>query len=351
MPDRAPTVADSPDSPGAQIESFLVRKVRAKPGLGFSAIVDAAQVTCHVSRATAARHLSRLVRFGDVTLLPDRTYVIGESATPGPRPTLELRWVESRTFIRADGTAWSSVDQEYRVASGTLHHFDFFRPKPHRHILWWSTAPSHVSRIPAGPGHGLQGTHRVEFDPPLSSRNATWQRMHLAEEFPRRYRMMQGPLGASAESTAPGEGAQEADNLEVHSQRSNFAQRFSSDARLRLQVVLPTGYPIGAAESRIAFPTRPDRMDPAEQLRVDTLSQASRHFEGLRRSGSTLTLSVPRPRLDRRYEIRWTLPTAAGRDRWLADDQSPELRRAPPLRSRTGERSPVRRHGVRSGTG
>jgi hypothetical protein len=321
-----PTVTGSPDAPGAQIESFLLRRVRSKPGLGFSAIVDAAQVTCHVSRATAARHLSRLVRFGDVTLLPDRTYVIGESATPGPRPTLELRWVESRTFIRADGTAWSSVDQEYRVASGTLHHFDFFRPKPHRHILWWSTAPSHVTRIPTGPGHALQGTHRVEFDPPLSSRDATWQRMHLAEEFPMRYRMTQGRVGAASSGASRAGAAQEADNLEVHSQRSNFAQRFSSDARLRLQVILPTGYPIGPAECRVAFPTRTERSDPVEQLRVDTLSRTSRHFEGLRRSGSTLSLSVPRPRLDRRYEIRWTLPTATRRNRWLASERSPGTR-------------------------
>jgi hypothetical protein len=311
------------DAREAHIDSYLLGYIRTKPGLGFSGIVRSAQLECAVSRATAARHLSRLVRFGEVTLLPNRTYVLGETAGSGPRPTVEVRWAQSTELISADGTCWSVVEQEYRVISGTLDHFDFLRPKPHRHFVWWSTSPSHWVRIPQRRSQGHHGTHRVEFDPPLTSRNATWQRMSLTEEFPREYRMAQSAGASRRRPTSSREDSEESESLEVGAQRSNFGQRLARDARLRLQLVFPEGYPVGAVRCRVNHFTTPDRVDTEEQQRVEALGELPSHSDGLRHSGSTISLSIPRPKLDRRYEIRWGLPTPAQRTRWLAGQHRP----------------------------
>ncbi len=45
--------------------------------------------------------------------------------------------------------------------------------------------------------------------------------------------------------------------------------------------------------------------------------------DGFRRIGTTLALTVPRPRLDRRYGVEWGLPTTARRDRWLPGRPNP----------------------------
>src|SRR5580658_3572902 len=89
-----------------RIDPFLIRYVQANPVCGFGEIIEAARRSCRLSRATAARHLAKLVRFGDLAIGPDRKYVTGGGPTQSPpRASVEIRWVTAIVWIRPDGSA------------------------------------------------------------------------------------------------------------------------------------------------------------------------------------------------------------------------------------------------------
>ncbi|MCI4323945.1 MAG: hypothetical protein L3K03_08035, partial [Thermoplasmata archaeon] len=302
-----------------QIETFLVRHIRANPGLGFRDLVQAAQLVCHVSRATAARHLSRLVRFGEVALRPDRTYSLAEPTAPAPRPIVEVRWFDLDLLIRPDGTARAFEQREFRVVSGQLDHIEFTHPKPMRQFTWWCSTPAHMSTIPSIRSTTRLSTHRFEFATPLTARSSAWHRIQIAVETPVWYRMAYDPGHRAPRVPLPNEPSKESESIEVPSHGHRFGQRLAPDAHLGLHIVLPKGYPIGPARSRVRFLTEPGRVDLAEQLRVAKLKEDEWHQDGLRRFGTTFTLSIPRPKLDRHYEIQWTLPDPTHRARWLSE--------------------------------
>ncbi|MCI4336601.1 MAG: hypothetical protein L3K17_05325 [Thermoplasmata archaeon] len=318
MAERSPAEARAVDSGPSQLDTFLTNYVGSKPGVRFGELTQAAQVACQVSRGTAARHLARLVRYGDLTLLPDRTYLVGGPSASDLRPVLEIRWFEGTVTVHPDGSARVAFHREFRVISGQLDFFTFFSPKPPRQFVWWCTAASHATRIPDIRSQSREFTYRIEFEPPLSSRNAKWQRMHIDVELPTWYRMSRAPSREPGNAMPPGDAGWEAESIEVEAQARSYAQRVAPDAHLRLQVVLPPGYPSGRLRGRVSFQNKPSRTDPVEEARLAALELDRRGQGGLRRAGDAFTLSIPRPRLDRRYELHWALPTALQRTRWLA---------------------------------
>jgi len=146
--DRAAPDSDTSDAGTGPIDSFLVRHIRLNPGLRFGAIVQSARVACRVSQATVARHLSRLVRIGELAVRPDRTYSFGEPAAATARAVLEVRRHDEAVIIDSCGTARGIAQDEFRVISGKLTHLYFIFPKPTRQFILWCSVVSRVSRPP-----------------------------------------------------------------------------------------------------------------------------------------------------------------------------------------------------------
>jgi hypothetical protein len=305
--------------PGAShIELFLLRFVRSNPGLRFGALVKAAQAGRRVPRTTTARHLARLVRLGDVTLLPDHTYVLGQSSTAPGRPVVEVRWYEVTSVLRPDGSARIFTEEEWRVVSGQLDNIEFTHPKPTRQFVWWCSEAGQLARIPAQRSPSRLAMHRIEWDRPLNPRKSSWERICVSRDLPRWYRMVReaGPEGRSPPSGEPL--SQESDSVGLPSHGRRFGVRLAGDAHLRLMVVLPDGYPVGPIRCRVRFQAESGRTDTAEEHRLAKLGTDPWHQDGLRRFGPTLTLSIPQPLLDRDYQIEWALPDRTRRNLWLA---------------------------------
>jgi hypothetical protein len=323
-----------PTGGGASVESYLIKHLGANPGLRFGALVHAAQTACHVSRITVARHLARLIRFGDIAQLPDHTYCVVEPTAPTQRSTLEFRRSEETYLVLPDGTARDFIHEEFRVNSGKLEHMELNVARSPRMVDWWSTTPSQISDVASIHTPTRMFTLYFEFAKPLIARNATWQTICWSMDLPDWYRMSYASKARSHSARIRHELATEAESIHFASEAPRFAQRLSADALLRLQVVFPLGYPIGPARSRVVFHSEPKRIDTAEDARLMKLSEDDSHQDGLRRIGSKLVLSVPRPRLDRIYKIEWALPTTTQRNRWL----SAESRRLSKLMQRPSSR-------------
>jgi hypothetical protein len=300
------------------LDSFLLHQVRTNPGQRFGAIVQAAQAACRVSRTTAARHLSRLVRFGNLTLLPERTYVIADPAAANATAVADVRWSDYTVVINPDGSARIFIDQEWRVVSGEVDHIDFFSPKPPRRFIWWASGAARLTRIPATRAVTRQTTHRLTWETPVTARDPSWQWYRLCYDLHPFYRMAFAPRALSRRPGAEMNPEFEFETVEVKSRARPFLQRLVPDAHLRLQVILPEGYPVGRVQSHVRLLAESDRFDLAEERRLARLKEDAGHQYGLRRSGSSFTLSVPRPVVDRHYEIAWTLPTTAAYDRWIS---------------------------------
>ncbi len=230
---------------------------------------------------------------------------------------MEIHWTDDAIVIRADGSSRDFVRREFRVVSGQLDHVLINHPGPVRQFVYWSTTAGRISWIPASRSPSRQGKHLYRFAAPLTARTTTWQRMSWTTEFPRVYRMAATPKAGSAGGRAEGESSCESEALEFDTEARRFEHRFGPDAHLRLQIVLPEGYPIGPARCRVRFRTEPNRFDVVEERRLSKLAGDQSRLDGMRRFGNTLSLSVPQPLLDRAYEIEWTLPTSAQRARWL----------------------------------
>lgn len=305
-------------SPLEPIESFLVRYVETTPGSKFATIIRAAEDRIGVSRSTAARHLSRLVRFGDLRVLPDRTYTTEDPASSGARTVVEVRWFDTAYVIYADGSARVFIQEEFRVVSGQLEHFEMTWPKPPRQFIWWCTAPCRVSPIPSERSSNRLFTHYVKLETPLRAREASWERWCVNVDLPQWYRMVYDPPVGSRGRPTPDGPAFASEGMETPAHGERLSRRLASDAHLRMRMVLPERYPIGASRFSVRVLAEPDRSDPVEERRIARLARDDARQDGFRRFGTTLTLSIPQPLLDRRYEVQWMLPTRARRDLWSA---------------------------------
>jgi hypothetical protein len=254
---------------------------------------------------------------GEVILLPDHTYVIAESSSPTPRPTVEIRWLDVTTVISPDGGARILSDQEWRVVSGQLDHIEFGHSRPTRQFLWWSSQAGRIARISATPSPLRLSVHRIEWEAPVTARQSRWERICVSRELPRWYRMWCSARGGTPGRAGDESRTRESDSVGLPSHGRRIGFRLAADAHLRLMVVLPERYPIGPVCSRVRLQTEVDQFDRAEELRLARLGHDKWHQDGFRRNGTTLMLSVPRPRSDRDYEIEWTLPTVRERNRWL----------------------------------
>lgn len=299
------------------VDSFLIRHIRTNPGLGFGAVIQATQLACRVSRAGAARHLSRLVSLGDVTLLPDHTYAATEPTALSGRAVTEIRWSDRVVLIHPDGSARILQQREFRVVSGQIDHFEVDHSRGGSQFIWWFTVAGHVSRVPSSHTPTRVSKHRFELATPLTARKSTWIRVCMSEELPKWYRMEATPNATARAPPVPSSQSCGSDSIGISSQAPRFGNRLTPDAYLRLEVVLPEGYPVKSARCRVHSRTEPDRFDSAEEVRLAKLGEAEWRLDGLQRFGSAFTLSVPQPVLDREYEIEWTLPTTDQRRRWL----------------------------------
>jgi hypothetical protein len=299
------------------VDTFLKEHVRAHPGLRLAAIVQACQRNFGVTRRTVARHLARLVRFGELTLLPEHTYVITEPAASTSRAVIELRWFDAAFIINPDGTARVFHNEEFRVVSGQLDHLEFNHPKPPRQFIWWCTSPGRATRIPARRSLSQVVSYHLQFVAPLTARDSAWQWLSVNRIFSRGYSMAYTSRSARPADGGDADGAVESESVQIQSQGRRFGQRVSPDAHLRLQVMLPEGYPVGPVRSRVRFVTEPTRIDTSEETRLTKLRGDESSQDGFRRSGTAMVLSVPHPLLDRHYMIEWGLPTVAQQKRWL----------------------------------
>jgi hypothetical protein len=322
--ERGGTASEVPDPRVGPVESFLIRHVRANPGVRFGAIVHAAQAAQHVPRRTAATHLARLVRFGELILLPDRTYVVGDPSAPAARAIVEIRWYSVMIVVSPDGTARLFQEREFRVVSGQLDHIEFSTPRPARHFIWWCTATGTSSRISALRSPSHMATDSFEFAPPLVARRAAWQRLCVSLDLPQWFRMAYTPSAAQRSRDARDDPTLVSESIEVPSQGARFGHQLAPDAQLRLQMVFPERYPIGPTRCRVRFQMEPGRIDSVEEQRLARLRVDESHQDGLRQFGSIFTLSVPQPLLDRSYELELGLPTVAQRTRWLATQRTPK---------------------------
>lgn len=317
--DRIRTITKSSDSPPTgRIDAFLIQYIRDNPGLRFAAIVRATQGSCQVSRRTAAWHLSRLVTYGDLTLLPNRTYVAGDPAAPTARAIIEVRFIDGAVTIHPDGSSRVFLQSEFRVTSGRIDHLEFRWPKPSRRFVWWCTADSRWFRAPSAQVPDRVPTDYVRFATPLSSRDHAWQQYRLYADVPQRYSMARGAATVLRSKAVQSEVRCESEWLGLPNENLRYGHRLTSDAHFRLAVILPEGYPAGPIRCHVRLMPELDRVDSTEEIRVAALGDGEGRQEGLRRYGSMLILSVPRPRLDRRYEVEWALPSVAQRGRWLA---------------------------------
>lgn len=317
MGERVASSPASVDPRAARVEAFLVRHVRDHPGLTFGELIRVARLSRAIPRSTAARHLARLVRFGELTLLPDHTYIAGDAGSAPGRALVEVRWQDIVIVVNTDGSARSFMQREFRVVSGSVDHMDFTTPRPLHQFVCWSTAPGRVSRIPAHRAPNRLLTYRYDLAAPLTPRSPGWQHMPLYFDQPFWYRMEWEPPARRTGKSSSDEPDRESESIEVASQGRLFGQRLTPDAYLRLMIVLPRGYPVGAASARVRFQADPTREDLDEEARLAALTGDTGSSAGFRRDGATLALTVPQPRVDRHYEIVWGLPTVSDRSRWL----------------------------------
>jgi hypothetical protein len=307
---------DASDPDLGPIESFLTRHLRANPGLGFGAIVRAASSECGISRTTAARYLALLVRYGEVSLSPDRRYYAQGADVPMARPVVESRWYGETYTIFPDGSAIQVMEQEFRVTAGRIEHLELSYPRAPREFDWWSTLAAKASRVPASRDPNRLYTVRLDLAQPLGARDPQWHRLRASAELPHWCRTAQGPLHSRGAFAKPEVVTNASAAVSTPSQSARFGERYTPDGRIRLEVNFPEGYPVGASRLHVRYELESQKIDPVEEKRLRALQEDPWRQEGFHRVGSKLILSVPSPILDRTYEIEWELPTVAAWNRW-----------------------------------
>jgi hypothetical protein len=321
MAGLASTAPGNSDRGVGTVEAFLVEYIRSHPGLRFGVIVQATQQACRSSRATTAKHLARLVRFGELVLLPDHTYVRGEPTSATARATLEYRSMNTTLIISASGSAQALLEPTFRVVAGELDHMEFQFPYSVRHPRWWRTMAGQEGRLP-DPPPSRTNTYRLDFGTPLTARRPVWQSICLSLVIPGAFRMSRPSSIATRKGAGRESATRETLDVPVSSQGRRFGRCFAPDARLRQQAIFPIGYPVGAARGRVLYLTEPDRRDTEEEARIEKLAENRGYLDGLHRVENMLSLSVPRPRLDRIYGVEWDLPTRPQFDHWRARERA-----------------------------
>ncbi|HZY69531.1 MAG TPA: hypothetical protein VFF67_00940 [Thermoplasmata archaeon] len=220
-------------------------------------------------------------------------------------------------FIQPDGNARIVSEEELRVVTGRLDHMEFNHPNVPRQFIVWTTVAGQTSKVSAVNAPSRLSIDRIDFASPLTARDSAWQRVCVSAEWNDWFRMAQP-------STARGQSATtqlqtEYQSIEIASLGRRFERRLTPDATIRLQVILPDRYPVRGARYHVRFHSETDRVDPIEEKRLGQLARDDWRQAGLRDFGSTFTLTVPRPLLDRHYAIGWDLPTIEQRRAWLAE--------------------------------
>jgi hypothetical protein len=320
-----------------ELESAFRAEIQSRPGLKFGELVGGVQRTQRLSRRTIARHLSRLVRFGDVTLLADHSYALGSQGEHAISAEVEYRWEDYTDVIHPDGSALMCSEKEFRMVSGQLDRLEFPLYKPPRLFHWWCTAGGKVSRLPAARSPNSMELYRIEFPTPLTPRDGGWHRYKLSMEFHGIHQMASSPPRASVRRGARAAPPSHSFSATVRSENRTSRIRLSSNAHLRLAVVFPHGYPVDWVRPAIRFGSELGPRDSIEERRVVNLGEEERHSEGLHRTANMVTLSVPRPQMGRNYQIEWALPSVARRDRWLRTVPNPGRR------MKSGPSTPPRR--------
>jgi hypothetical protein len=304
------------------IEAFLIELIRAHSPLKFGAICSAALTKRSLPERTVARHLARLVRNGEVTIHPDRTYTLPDPKSPEPRATTESRWMEHVVVLRPDGSAAIFVHQEFRVVSGRITRIEYAHASPLRRFSWWCSVPGLASPIPQALAPSRMSAIAINFATPLTARRSTWEQVCVAEEVPDRFRMAYAGT-RRGRTAAPGTPPEwESEWIGYAQQARRLDHRYSKDAYLRLQVLYPQGYPFRRCRFRVRYSTDPDRTDPSEEGRIASLSKDPLHQNGFRAGLSLYVLSIPRPVIDRRYCLEWELPTETRRNQWIRAHRS-----------------------------
>jgi hypothetical protein len=327
-PERVSEDATGP-GPG-RIDSFLRELVGAAPGLRYSEI---ARTTCEalgVAEVTVFRHLTRLIRYGELVVSPRRTYSVPAKPVSTSRAAESTRWYGTTIVLDAEGNMHDFTEREFRVVAGQLDHLEFNFVEPPSQFNLWCSHPSRVVEVPGSKTPSHRTMYRLEFQPPLRARDPEWTRYAGQVSLPRWYRMSSDPSVPSPAEHAGRRGRWETCTIQVPRYLPRFERILPDNARLFLQVVLPWGYPIGPVVSQVRFLSDERRVDEIESRRLDSLKGEAAGAGGFHRSGNVLSLAVPKPLSDRVYEIAWQLPTVARRERWLASTRPPSSGNAPP---------------------
>lgn len=305
-----------PTSPRS-IDDYLLEFIRTNPGRRFGEIVRAAQAALGISRRSSAWHLARLVRFGDLEVGADHSYAIGNPSVPNALPIVELRWYDQLHAIEPDGTTRYYVTREFRLLSGRMEHMEVYFDPPARLFSGWGSEASRNRQVSADEASTGRPAYFIEFARPLDSRDPKWHRVCFTAEIPREHPLFQatGPRSSAGPTTLSDR--KDRAWIQVPAQDVRFGRRLTSDSLMRLQVAFPLDFPMSRVRLRVRLLAQLDRFDSAEEARLTRFGEGAWDLGGLRRLGSIVTLVVPQPLLDRRYEIEWTLPTKARFDRWL----------------------------------
>jgi hypothetical protein len=321
-----PIDAEDPFPRSRPVEAFIATYVRSHPGSAFGVLIQALRTEFGVSRSTAARYLSDAVRYGEVARLPDQTYVASGLETYSTRPVVEVRRHHEIFLVAPNGRVTAFLEEEFRVVSGRLDHIEVRLPRVPRNPDWWLSWPARASGVAPDNTPESVYTIRHDFFRPLTPRRTEWQQLYASFGAPHSYRMARSDRTLPSTSDPRRDPAYASEAIEVRSELPRFRRRLAPDAHMRVQVVLPDGYPIGSIRCRVFLQTESNRRDLLEEERVVRLTKEPASRDGLRRAGSIIVLTVPRPKIDRVYWLEWELPTRVQRNRWLAN-QSARLRR------------------------
>jgi hypothetical protein len=299
----------------SNVEATILDYIRAHPNCRFQNIVSAVRSAHGASRATVARHLSKLLRFGEVTDVRGSYTCVDHSIQP-IWTHAESRRTTYTVFIHADGSSWEEQVEEFRVRFGQVRSIHGMSDAPNAHLQLWASPPHRVSRITSStPSRRLPEVF-IDFDPPLTARDAQWETISLASDHRHRYRMYRtAPASTRAVPSAIPPG-RELEDASLLAPAITHHAPHEAGASLLFRVVLPPAYPFRSPRFLVQLEESALEIDPTEQARIQRLSRERRGSYGFRLFGSTLSLIVPDPLFDRRYVISWGLPTHAEYTRW-----------------------------------
>ncbi|MCI4322440.1 MAG: hypothetical protein L3K03_00200 [Thermoplasmata archaeon] len=306
-----------------EIDSYVTRYVLEHPSPRFGDIVEAVRGRFHTSRATAARHLAKLVQLRDLEREPDGSYSLRPAGADPLPPEVEFRWVEMTVVVRPEGSSRLLCRYESRVTKGQQRWIARPGDAARSEFDWWSSQPAHLRWLPTPPPTWPDSmdfgpmTARLQLESPSRPGNR-WNQLATGNERLVPVRMHREAPPRSDKGGPLARRECEYDSLEQPSGRPDGRRfRMHPEAHLRFQILFPPEYPFRAPAAAAYDLDRP-RLDRAETVRIRRLSRTVGSQEGLRRHGPSVSLELPHPLLDRRYLIQWGLPRAHEYRTWLA---------------------------------